>query len=100
MALRAAIRASRREVSCDTIEPAVLAATVEDHEPSEEQLGVGDWLKQLTKNQSAAVELCILCGMSQRTAAKEMGIAVSTLCGHLSTAKKHLKDILAPLLPR
>jgi DNA-directed RNA polymerase specialized sigma24 family protein len=76
-----------------------LAATVEDPDSGEELFDIRDALKQLTEKQGAAVELCFLRDMSQRAAAKDMGIAVSTLCGHLSAAKAHLKDIISPLMP-
>lgn len=99
VAIRAATRAAKRDVCSHTVEPAILAATMEDSEPGEELFDICKAMKQLTKQQSDAVERCILKDMSLREAAKEMGIAVSTLCGHLSAAKEHLKEILPPLLP-
>jgi DNA-directed RNA polymerase specialized sigma24 family protein len=98
VAIRAAIRASRREVDRATIEPAALAATMKHPARREGQWDIGDALKPLTKQQIEAVIFCILCDMSQRAAAKKMGIAVGTLCGHLSAAKERLKDILPPLM--
>jgi len=99
VAFRAAKRAAGREVGRNTIEPATLAATVIHPGHSEEQWDIGDALKPLTKQQREAVELCFLGEMSRRAAAKQMGIAVSTLCGHLSTAKKRLEEILPALVP-
>jgi DNA-directed RNA polymerase specialized sigma24 family protein len=99
VAIRAASRAARHEVDRTTIEPAVLAATVIHPGRSEEQWDISEALKLLTKQQSDAVALCILGEMSQRAAAKQMGIAVSTLCGHLNAAKERLKEILPALMP-
>jgi DNA-directed RNA polymerase specialized sigma24 family protein len=98
VAIRAAIRAAKREIRLNTVEPAVLAATVINPGRGEEPFDIRDALKPLTTQQSDAVELCFLGDMSQRAAAKRMGIAVSTLCGHLSAAKKHLKEILPRLM--
>ena len=99
VAIRAAIRAAQHEVRLNTVEPAKLAATVEAPEPGEELFDMGEALKCLTKQQRAAAELCILAQMSQRDAAREMGIAVGTLGGHLKAAKARLKEILPALMP-
>lgn len=97
VAFNAAILVAKRDVCRQTVEPAILATTVEDSEPGEEPYDICDALRQLTRRQSEAIELCFLRGMSLRAAAKEMGIAVTTLSGHLSAAKERLKEILHPI---
>jgi DNA-directed RNA polymerase specialized sigma24 family protein len=96
VAIQAAMRAARRELRCTTVEPATLAASVTDASPGEELFDICEALKQLTDQQCVAVELCILKGVSQRDAARVMGIAVGTLCDHLLAAKNRLNRILAP----
>jgi RNA polymerase sigma factor (sigma-70 family) len=98
VAIQAAQRAANREVRLNTLEAATLASTDDNQEPRNDSWDIVSALKQLTKKQSAAVDLCILQGKSQREAAREMGIAVSTLCDRLSAAKNRLKRILAPLM--
>jgi RNA polymerase sigma factor (sigma-70 family) len=100
VAINSAIFAAEREVHRQTVEPAILAETMEDVEPGEDLFEIHDALKQLTEQQSEAVVLYFLREMSLRAAAKQMGIAVGTLRGHLSAAKKHLKEILPPLMRR
>jgi RNA polymerase sigma factor (sigma-70 family) len=97
VARNAAGRASSREVRCRRLEPAILAALVSDPGPDEdeEMFDIRDVLNQLTELQSEAVELCWLADMSQRDAAKRLGISVGTLGRHLKAAKKRLEEILA-----
>jgi DNA-directed RNA polymerase specialized sigma24 family protein len=99
VAIRAAIRAAKRDVCSHTVEPAILAATMKDSEPGEELFDICKAMKQLTEKQSDAIDCCVLRDMSLRDAAKEMGIAAGTLGEHVSTAKERLKEILPPLLP-
>jgi len=100
VAIQAAQRAANCEVTVNTIpEPAGLAATNNNQEPRDGSCDIAGVLNQLTEKQHAAVNLCILEGMSQREAAKELGIAVSTLCDRLCAAKKRLKKVLTPLMP-
>ena len=100
VAIRAVARAAVREVRCHTLEPALVAATASECEPVEELFDLRAALSQLTEPQSEAVQLCFLEGMSQREAAKCMGIAVGTLSGHLIAGKKRLAVILAHHDPR
>jgi DNA-directed RNA polymerase specialized sigma24 family protein len=100
VAIRTVARAAVREVRCHTLEPALVAATANDCEPVEERFDLRNTLSQLTEPQSDAVQLCFLEGMSQREAARCMGIAVGTLSGHLSAGKKRLAVILAHHEPR
>jgi DNA-directed RNA polymerase specialized sigma24 family protein len=94
VAIRAAVRAAKREIRLHAIEPAKLAATVIDTWPGEERLEISDALKRLTQRQSDAIQLCVFRELPLRVAAKEMKIAVRTLCGHLSAAKERLREIL------
>jgi hypothetical protein len=96
VAIMAAKRAAMREVRCQTLEPAILAATEKDSEMREETFDLRDVMGQLTEQQSKSVEHCILGEKSHREAARSMGISVGTLDGHLLAGKKRLKTILAP----
>jgi DNA-directed RNA polymerase specialized sigma24 family protein len=96
VAIREAKRAAMREFRCRTLEPAVLAATAMEPGMREEAFDICDVMKQLTEQQSTAVEHCILGEKSHREAASSMGISVGTLDGHLIAGKKRLKTILAP----
>jgi DNA-directed RNA polymerase specialized sigma24 family protein len=102
VAIRAAIRAASREVRCIAVEPGKLAAIAIVKAPADggDLFDLREALMQLTKQQSEAVELCFLRGMSQRDAARSMGISVGTLGGHLVAAKERLREILAPNLLR
>lgn len=94
VAIRAAKRAMKAELSCVTFDPGIMAAMVQAPGSADEQSRVDRWLNQLTQKQRDAVDLCILGEMSQRDAAEEMGIAVSTLRGHLDAAVARLKEIV------
>jgi DNA-directed RNA polymerase specialized sigma24 family protein len=96
VAIMAAKRAAMREFRCQTLEPAILAATEKDSGKREEAFDIRDVMGQLTEQQSKAIEHCILGVRSHREAAKSMGIAVGTLYRHLIAGKKRLKNILAP----
>lgn len=98
VAINAAIGAARREVRCRRLEPAMVAAPASDagDDVDGQLFDIVDVLGQLTELQSEAVELCWIAGMSQRDAAKRLGIAVGTLCRHLKAAKERLKEILGP----
>jgi RNA polymerase sigma factor (sigma-70 family) len=100
VALNAAIHAGKRELARGNFDPARLPARVNPPDSSESLFDIDDVLSRLTQRQRTAVELCLLENMSLRTAAREMGISVGTLCGHLSAAKEHLKGALAPFRPR
>jgi RNA polymerase sigma-70 factor (ECF subfamily) len=95
VAIRAAKRAAMREVRYTPVEPAILAATLQDAAVDEEEFDIRHVLSQLTEQQSEAVGLCVLDGMSYRDAARSMGISPGTLCRHLQAAKKRLAEILA-----
>jgi RNA polymerase sigma factor (sigma-70 family) len=99
VAINAAIRAAKREVRLKSVEPAILAARVADPGHGEELFDIREALKQLTEKQRAAVELCFLDEMSQRDAAKVMGVSVSTLHENLIAGKHHLQEILPALMP-
>jgi DNA-directed RNA polymerase specialized sigma24 family protein len=99
VAIRAAIRAARREVRCQMLEPAILAAPSEDDGDREAAFDIYHVLSQLKEQQSKAIELCILGGMSRREAARSMGISLGTLCRHLSVGKHRLAAILAQFEP-
>src|SRR5262249_51124205 len=73
VAIPAAIRAARREIRCRQLEPAIVAASVNDSEPRE-QFDIHDVLSQLTDRQREAVEHCILGDMSHSEAAESIGI--------------------------
>ena len=96
VAIMGAKRTAIREVRYQTIEPAILAATVKDVEMREEAFDIRDLMGQLTEQQSKAVEHCILGMNSHREAARSMRISVGTLYGHLIAGKKRLKKLLAP----
>src|SRR5262249_19655764 len=100
VAKRAASRAAKRDVCQYAIEPQVMANWVEDAEGDEPPSHIRDALNQLTEQQRAAVELCLLGRMSQRDAATDMGIAPGTLTDHLGAAKKRLKEILSARVTR
>lgn len=96
VAIMAAKRAAMREVRCQTLQPAVLASTAKDPGMHEEAFDICDVMRQLTEQQSNAVEHCILGEKSHRNAARSMGISVGTLYGHLIAGKERLKTLLAP----
>jgi DNA-directed RNA polymerase specialized sigma24 family protein len=100
VAIRAAVRAAKRQVRFKVVGPVELATMAKQPGRDEEApFDICGALNQLTDKQNNAVTLCLLMGMSRRQAAWKMGIAVSTLCGHLSVAKERLKEILPEVLP-
>lgn len=101
VAIHAAKRAAVRDVCATTMEPKILAEGMVDPGPDDEdRLGICHALRQLTEQQSKAVDLCDRQGKSQRAAAKEMKISVSTLGKHLAAGKARLREILGPRLAR
>jgi RNA polymerase sigma factor (sigma-70 family) len=101
VAILAAMRATEREVRCQALEPAIVAAPPENQNQgiAKAPFTLDDVLSQLTEQQSQAVKLCLLWRMSQREAARSMGISVGTLSRHLKTGKHRLRAILVQYVP-
>ncbi|HEO71534.1 MAG TPA: sigma-70 family RNA polymerase sigma factor [Candidatus Hydrogenedentes bacterium] len=97
--LRKRIRRERRERRAETTIPARPLNPAQALDAQERESTILDAISQLSRNQSAAVVMRLVHGLSYGDIGAALGCRDATARKHVERGRKRLQEILAPLRP-